>query len=183
MTPIAEVRIPVELDRDARTGAYLPRSLVFNVNTMAAYEEKTGKFYWDTVLKFSEIQGKYGYRLETGETVPSQAEMRRSSTDIIRRIRVADIHAMLWAALHTYDAQDNPKWPLTLAQIGRLIMPFDTAKFLGLILKGIQANSPTNAELGEVSGGPTLVKPAEPPTTQEESGGEASIELPASAFA
>jgi hypothetical protein len=109
--------------------------------------------------------------------------LRRSSTDILRRIHAKDIHVFVWAALHEYGADDTPRWPLTLAKIGRLIGTWDTIPMLGLIVQGIQKNSPDQKELGEVRAGLQLVEPpAEEVKTDSASGGEASIELDASAF-
>ena len=46
MNPIAETRIPIMLD--------VGRMMVFNANTMCAYEEATGKFFLDTVASLYE---------------------------------------------------------------------------------------------------------------------------------
>lgn len=184
MNPFNETRIPVELGRDAK-GTPIPRILIFNVNTIGAYEEVSGKPYWDTVLAIFDVYGKYGPKLNAGETVPSAEALRSSSTDILRHIRIKDVHQLTWAALHEYDGEEQPpRWPLTIAKVGRLINTWDTIPMLAAIVRGIQQNVPTAAEMGEAKGaGPQLVEPAEAAQMPSANGGQASIALDAAAFA
>lgn len=178
MTPIAEVRLSILLDRE--------RTLIFNVNTMAAYEEATGNFYWDTMLKLFEF-----YEKRQSQAIAhapggklTLAQQTRMGLEMLRHISTKDLSALLWAATHEYQG-DMPKWPLTIEQVGRYLRPQDTPRILNLIIQGHASNNPTREELGEASGaGPqSAAKPAEAARPAPASGGEASIELPADAFA
>lgn len=184
-TPIAEVRIPVVLDRE--------RTMIFNLNTMAAYEQATGKFYFDTLLKLYEIHMNASEETKalidaasTGNDAAANLDLKKVQEiglGIIRQVSMQDLRALIWAAVHEYDDNDNPKWPLTIAKVGRLLTPLKMPALLRLVVQGNNANNPTKAELGEASGaaaGPVLVEAAPKPSAN---GGAPSIELPADAFA
>jgi len=169
----AETTIPIELDG--------PRMMVFNANTMGAFEEKSGKFFMDFMGQvFDALHPKAD---------PTSSEMPlklASAWDIVRKIPVRDIHLLVWAAIHTYDEDDFPSWPLTPGRVGRLIQFQDIPDILTAIMRGHNKNSPTKAEMGE---SPARSVPAAPlsagdaPSTEAGNGGERSIVLPADAFA
>jgi hypothetical protein len=176
MTPIAEVRLSIQLDKE--------RALIFNVNTMSAYEQASGNFYWDTMLKLFEFYEKH--QADLAPDLPgekrSQAQMTRMGLEMLRHLSTRDLTALLWAATHEYNG-DVPFWPLTQAQVGRYLRPQDTPRILNLIIQGHTSNAPTRSELGEVSGaGPVTDNPAEVARTQAAAGGPASIALPLDAF-
>jgi hypothetical protein len=97
---------------------------------------------------------------------------------------MVQLRALIWAALHEYDANDDPVWPLTLNQVGRLLKITDLTRIFSLFLTGHAENSPTRDELGE--------SPAEAEKSGKNNsrakngagaGGEPGIELPEAAFA
>lgn len=180
ITPIAEVRIPVKLDRE--------RDLVFDLNTMAIYEEKTKKFYWDTLMELFDLQqlavdkAKAEWRAaHPDEELPKVVPYEY--TDILRKLPMMDFRMLIWAACHEYDEQGNIIHPLTAVQIGRCLHPLESITMLGAILAGHVQNSPTKEEVGEAPAPPANDEaPVGAERTAEEGGGEASIELPEGAF-
>lgn len=176
MTPVAEVRLSILLDRE--------RALIFNVNTMSAYEQATGNFYWDTMLKLFEFHERNQAELKPDVNGRrSLAQQIRMGLEMLRHISTRDLASLLWAACHEYEG-DVPKWPLTVAQVGRYLKPQDTPRILNLIIQGHSSNNPSRDELGEASGaGPqSAAKPAEAARLAVVNGGEASIALPAGVF-
>ena len=177
MTPtLAEVRIPIQLD--------IPRMLIFNLNTMAMFEQTTrtaenveGKFYFDVILKLFEIY--QSVTTEAQELMKRAAEEAEPGTDlsrlemvdiqkmglnIIRKVSMIDLRALIFSALHEYPKGSKvPEWPLTIYEVGRHLTPLLMPGILRKIIDGHSQNSPTRKELGEVSAVPTaapvLVKP------------------------
>ena len=111
-TPIAvaEMRIPVTLGGRERV-------MRFNANTFIAYEQSTGRFFMDTVSNLYEIMFPKGHEDVKGKPVP----VRISGRDVLRKVSMVDLRAMLWASMHEYDAQGEPLWPDTEAQVGRCL--------------------------------------------------------------
>lgn len=188
MTPIAEVRLPIHLDRE--------RAMVFDLHTMAAYEEATAKFtadgqpkfFWDMMLKLLEFYEEHAQELQAvgkpSESDTADIIRRRTKLgmQIMRYISARDLHALLWASLHTYNG-DTPVWDITIEKVGRLLRPQQTLPVVFQIVNGYFANSPTKAELGEASGPVLVAKPAEQAPMDDADGGEVSIAVPADAFA
>ncbi len=173
--PLAEMTIPLRLgDRDL--------TMRFEANTMIAYEEVTGRFFMDTVMNLYEVVFPKGHEDAEGRPV----QVRVSGRDIVRRVSMVDLRAMLWASLHDYDAKDDPVWPLTISQVGRLLNFQNLPSVFVKFLTGVSSNSPTEEELGESSAEPGATTAAarsadaEPPTPAP--GGGAGIELPAGAL-
>ena len=197
MNPIAEVRVPIIIGG-------VKRALCFDLNTCCAYEEATGKFFLDTVASLYDAMKPFSARqpvpgAQTGQDAAAEPEVygsgapvpqaslgqrnaKASPFDIVRKVPMTDLRALLWAALHEYDRDGEPRWPLTLHQVGRLLGIADVLPIFTAFLRGQAANSPSKEEMGEslpdaAGGGAT---PAT--TTSDADGGDPSIELPASAF-
>jgi hypothetical protein len=171
---IAETRIPITLDKE-----YV---LFFNANTMCAFEEATGKNFLATVAALYEAYKPLLDAQKAGATVTPAV----AAGDVIRHVPIADLTALIWAGLHTYDANDMPTWPLTLGHVRRLINMTTIPKLFLSFLKGQSANSPTEAEMGESPAqSETTAAPTPPSSTaspQAINGGERSIALPEDAF-
>lgn len=204
MQPLLETRVPVTLGGVKRT-------LVLNVNTFCAYEEATGKFFLDTVASLYDAMApalapalaaavkQAAVGAETGQDgadgsgadssgVPAtqaglgQRSAKTSPFDIVRKVPMRDLRALLWAALHEYDQNDEPTWPLTINQVGRLLGMADVLPIFTSFLKGQSLNQPSKDEMGEslpgvADGGAT------PAPKAAADGGDHSIAFPASAFA
>jgi hypothetical protein len=169
---IAETRVPITLDKE-----YV---LYFNANTMCAFEEATGKNFLATVASLYDAYKPMLDATRNGnEPVAAIASM-----DIVRRVPMTELTALIWAGLHTYSENDEPHWPLTLAQVRRMITLATIPKLFLSFLRGQSANNPTAAEMGEspaLSATPETTPAAAPKTPED--GGERSIVLPEDAFA
>lgn len=166
LNPIAEVRSTIKLGGRDRT-------LVFNCNTMVAYEQATGKFFLQTVSDL--VTAAFPSGMEKG--------IVKSPYEILRKVSMADLRALLWAAMHEYDKEDNPIWPLTLNQVGRLLLFQDIIPAFNSFLVGQVGNNPTRKEMGESQAESEKTIPTGAPQNTPETGGERGIELPADAFA
>jgi hypothetical protein len=171
--PVAELRVPIQLDKE--------RILYFNANSMVAYEQQTGKFFLSTVSELFQAVYPDG----PPDDNPTGADKTSTTTplDIVKRVSMTDLRALLWSALHEYDAKDEPFWPLTIGQVGRLFQLKDIIPIFTAFLRGQTGNSPSKEEMGE--------SPAEvsknpgangSPPTPVPVGGERGIALPADAF-
>lgn len=133
------------------------RQLVFDMNTFAAYEEKTGKFFLDTMTGlfgvFKEVSAA-----NSGEL--SESQLASIGASVLSRVSMVDLRALLWSALHEYDSNDEPTWPLTINQVGRLIDISTVMQFFSSFIDGSIANSPLDSELPpEREGRPTEANP------------------------
>jgi hypothetical protein len=172
---IAEARIPILLGGKK----FVMR---FSANTMCAYENATGKFFMDTVSRLYEIMFPKGHEDKDGKLVA----VRVSGMDIIRRVSMVDLRALLWAAIHEYDKDDEPTWPMTISQVGRQLNFQNIVPIFISFLTGASANSPTKEELGESSAvtesSPTQRSAESSPPSSAVNGGATGIELPAGAL-
>lgn len=183
MSQIAEVRIPINLDQ--------ARTMIFNMNTMAAYEEVSGKFYFDTLLdlhtNYTSVleEARAAAGLEPGQMLDptNPAHMLKvNAFKIVRKLPMKDMRDLIWAATHEYKG-DDPYWPLTRTQVGRCINPMSVMIVINAILKGHAENSPTKKELGEAASAVrTTVVLAEAVETPHANGGVPSIALVDSDF-
>ena len=183
----AETVVPVKLDK--------VRNLVFNANCMMAYEEATGKFFLTTVASlYDAMRPALAAQAKAAEAKEGEDAVIVSVNplSIIQQVPMKELRALIWAALHEYGKNpadpDEPSWPLTINQVGRLIQIQDVPRIFTAFLKGQTRNSPTQEELGE-SRQRSVQAPATAPAsggnvprTEAASGGERSIELPVDAF-
>ena len=147
----------------------------FSANSMVAYEEATGKFFLDTVASLYDVMRPLIEAQKAG--LPANA----NPLEIVRNVPMKDLRALIWASLHEY-VNDEPVWPLTIHQVGRMLQLNDIPRVFTAFLKGQSKNSPTTEEMGESQTPPVLPNPRV--TSKEaDGGGERSIELPADAFA
>lgn len=175
---VVEMRIPVTLGGRERV-------MRFNANTFIAYEQSTGRFFMDTVSNLYEIMFPSGHEDATGK--PKQ--VRISGRDVLRKVSMIDLRAMLWASMHEYDAQGEPVWPETEAQVGRCLDFHNVVPIFVKFLTGVSSNSPSADELGESTEAP---KAAAPPKARAKghasipisavNGGAGGIELPPGAL-
>jgi hypothetical protein len=140
---------------------------------MVAYEQVTKKFFLHTVSDL--LVAAYPEGVEKG--------IVKNPYAILSKVSMEDLRALLWSAMHDYDASDNPVWPLTLNQVGRLLKLQDIVPAFNAFLKGQTENNPTKSEMGESQAEDTKTKPTDAPPSTQEIGGERGIELPEDAFA
>lgn len=183
----AETTVPVTLGGKMH-------ALVFNANTMAAYEKATGKFFLETLAKLYDALKPTLIKLrETKADLQADPKKADSLTagnafQILSKISITDLRALLWAALHEYDKNDVPVWPLTVYQVGRYLTPASIPKIFHAFLEGQAANSPSESELGEPeppapAESAEFVLPTSMPRIVVESGGAPGIGLSEDVFA
>jgi hypothetical protein len=181
----AETVVPLEL-------AGKKYNLYYNSNTMRAYEEVTGKMFLDTVSTLYDVIN--AAKTSIMSTVKKSAEGTAdeptfSPFEVIRKIPMKDLQALIWAALHEYGKNpadpDEPTWPMTLSKVGRMIQLQDVPRVFNAFLRGQIKNSPTAVEMGESQAGsePASNGGGSSQKTSVADGGERTIELPADAFA
>jgi len=172
---IAETRIPVTLGGRERV-------MVFNANAMVAYEQARGKFFMDTVTGLYDTIFPAGHLDPDGKPI----KVRIDGTDLIRKISMEDLRALLWSTLHDYDKNDDPIWPDTIGKIGRQLTFQNMVPIFIAFLTGVSNNAPTKDELGESTAEETSAEPnaekESAPQTTATNGGAAGIELPAGAL-
>jgi len=175
-SPIAEERIPVMLDRE--------RAMIFNANTMMAFEKQTGKHYWKTIADLYELvkpQYEQMKQLRSNPETKPDDIMSLVMSGFLANVPVTDVTVLIWAAIHEYDG-DNPVWPMTLPQVARYLnSPAAIIAAINGFIHGMSLNTPTTKEMGEY--------PARPHATVETrvasagmNGGDSSIALPEDAF-
>lgn len=119
------------------------RSLYFDLNTFAAFEESTGRFFLDFLASL--------------QTATQDAQVNKDPMRFLGKLGLKDIRALAWAAMHEYDAHDNPVWPLTLQQVGRLINIDNIKTVIPALMQGAITNAPDEDDLG-----PAPSRPPEP---------------------
>jgi hypothetical protein len=125
----AETSVPIQLNGQKY-------AMVFDANTMAAYEEvRPGKFFLETAVTMAEIAQKM--------------KEEHNSRLFFRLLPIADVQALVWAAIHTYDENDEPTWPLKYNHVRRLITQTNIAEVLQLLVFGYSVNAPTAKTMGE----------------------------------
>ena len=168
----AETCVPIELGGKQVT-------LIFNANSMKAFEKATGKFFLDTVAQLYEA-------MRPGLDKGAEAT---NAFDIVHKVPMEDLVALIWAALHEYGRNpadlDEPFWPMTVNRVGRMIQLQDVPLVFTAFLRGQIKNSPNQEEMGE-SQARSAMAPASgdgaASKIEAAVGGERSIDLPADVF-
>lgn len=152
-----ETTIEVEIGGEKHT-------LYFNLNAFSKFEEASSMDENGKRLKFP----KFLFRLLdawSGLRSSGATDNQQSLLDAIGEIGAADIHALLYGALHVYDRDDRPSWPLSPGRLGRILGPMELVRLLPQIMTGLQANLPQASDTpkgGEEADRPTTVATAQP---------------------
>lgn len=186
-TPILEVRLPIQLDRE--------RTMIFNGHMMQKFEEVAGNpngdeppRYWAVMIRLMQYYEDHAdeiaelWRKDAPITAKLLQRRMLMVPKIMRYISSKDLQLLLWCSLIEYKGK-KPTWPLDIDDLARMIRPNQTLEIVNKLLEGHRANNPTAEELGEASGDGEATKPSEAAQSQPESGGEATIALPASVLA
>lgn len=149
-----ETTIEVEIGGQKHT-------LYFNLNAFSKFEEVSSLDENGKRLKFPKflfrLLDAWSNVLKRGEEQPAESAL----LDAISEIGAADIHALLYGALHVYDRDDRPSWPLSPGQLGRILGPMELMRLLPQIMTGLQANLPKSGDTpkgGEEEPRPTVVQ-------------------------
>lgn len=171
---LAELVIPIELG-DKKL------NMRFSANSMVAFEQVTGKFFMDTVSALYDTIFPKGHLDADGNAV----KVTVTGMEIVRRISMEDLRALLWASFHEYDKNDEPVWPLTISQVGRRLDFKNVIPIFVKFLTGVSANSPSRTDMGESQAEATETASASAASatpSSDATGGEAGIRLPAGAL-
>ena len=174
-------------------------TLYFNLNAFRKFEEESSldddgkrlkfpKFLFRLLDAWSNLRRRVGDNPQATDPAqdgsdnpqavdPAQSGNQQALLDAIGEIGAADIHALLYGALHVYDRDDRPSWPISPGRLGRILGPMELMRLLPQIMTGLQANLPRASDNdkkgGEGSDRPIPIRPASTPT----SGGSISGEL------
>lgn len=169
-------------------------TLYFNLNAFRKFEEESSldddgkrlkfpKFLFRLLDAWSNLRRRVGDNpqavdpAQSGNPDLAAAGNQQALLDAIGEIGAADIHALLYGALHVYDRDDRPSWPLSPGRLGRILGPMELMRLLPQIMTGLQANLPrasdNDKQGGEGSDRPIPIRPASTPTD----GGSISGEL------
>lgn len=104
------------------------RTLIFDLNTFSAFEKVSGRFFMDFL---ADLRDAF-----------KEGQAKNEPFEVLRRISASNILALLWAAMHEYDEDDNPVWPMTLSKLGRVVDISAMAKLLPSIMQGNTDSAP-----------------------------------------
>lgn len=124
----------------------------FDLNTFDAFETASGgKFFLEFLASMQEALASIPpIRTDKhGKSIPPKPE---DMFGFLRKLSIKDLRAFVWAALHDYDRNGEPVWPLTIGQMGRLVTTDTIPEIISLVMKGTQDNSPSPDDLKEYEG-------------------------------
>ena len=145
--------------------------LFFTLNTFWKFEEITNVHFLEFLAKMQEALTSIPIvKLdETGRPLPPKPE---DMFGFLRKLSIRDLRAFVYAALHTYDRDGEPVWPLTIGQMGRLVTAETIPNIIALVMRGTQDNSPSSDDLKDVGeGGKDNVRPIRAGETAPADGG------------
>jgi len=126
----------------------------FDLNTLCAFEEATGRFFLDflTSLQPLTLEAAQDAASNTGPPDSPQAAfaLEKTAVEILRKIGMRDVRALIWAGWHTYDGGDEPVWPFTISQVGAMLDAGALVRLLPQILHHSIANSVDKEESEKV---------------------------------
>lgn len=164
MNPL-DVTVEVEIGGEKR-------KLYFNLNAFSKFEEassiqadgkrlKFPRFFFGLLDAWSRLQKR------------RDSDIESALLDAIGEIGASDVLALIYGALHEYDAQDNPRWPLSPGRLGRLLNATELVKLLPQVMTALQANVPQKSDAPEPKGGEESKRPTMPAPLTVINGGSA----------
>lgn len=127
-----------------------------DLNTFERFEEVTGKHFFEFIGSLQEAAAPIIERQAKKKPDKDQAKelaaVTKEMMEFLRHVSARDLRAFVHAAIHTYDANDEPHWTLTVGQVGRLITPENFATIVTTIMRGSANNNPQKEEIREVKG-------------------------------
>ena len=110
--------------------------LHFDLNTFAKFEEVTGRHFLEFLANMQ-------------EALASIATDRSplGAFGVLKKVAMKDLQAFVFAALHEYDRNDEPVWPLTMGQMGKLVTVENMVDVIRLVLRGNAENAPTSEDV------------------------------------
>lgn len=149
---------PLDVTVDVEIGGE-KRKLYFNLNAFSKFEEassiqadgkrlKFPRFFFGLLDAWSKMQQRR-----------ADNAVESALLDAIGEIGASDILALIYGALHEYDAADNPRWPLSPGRLGRILNATELVKLLPQIMAALQANVPRKTDAPEKKGGEEPERP------------------------
>ena len=178
---------PTEVVIDAVIGG-VKRKLYFNWNAYAKFEEfssiqENGKRLNFTKFVFqlyALIQKAAAKTQAIGENATSE-DSQRVLLEAIGELGVTDIRALICGACHVYDREDNPSWPLSPGQLGRIMTVAEMSEAIPKIVSAVMRSNPQASDEpkkgGEESVRPIRTSPSIPTPSTTNDGGSTSGEL------
>jgi len=134
---------PTEVVIDAVIGG-VKRKLYFNWNAYAKFEEFSSIQENGRRLNFTKfvfqlyalIQKAAAKTQAIGENATSE-DSQRVLLEAIGELGVTDIRALICGACHVYDREDNPSWPLSPGQLGRIMTVAEMSEAIPKIVSAV----------------------------------------------
>ena len=142
-----------------------PYELNFDLNTYAAFENVTHKFFPDFLadLQTAISEGSVTIEVPDPDNPGATKKQLKDPMGVIRKMSFNLLRAFIWSALHFYDKNDDPVWPLTINQLGKLLDMPTLVKVLPQLITSTSQNLPTakrtDGEEKPTSETPTTVEP------------------------
>jgi hypothetical protein len=149
-----------------------PRVLWFNANTYRAFEDKTGIFFMDWFVKLHtasyhlvaealvrarENAKREGIKL-TDEEIQKILERDIDPSPVLRSVSIGHFQALVWAACHEYDANDEPVRKISYGRMGMILDHGEFKRLFGPIVKvlfeNIKPDLPAKKEAPAADGEP-----------------------------
>ena len=145
-------------------------NLHFDLNTFERFEECSGKHFLEFLASMQEaLTSIPPMRTDKqGKPIPPKPE---EMFGFLRKLSIKDLRAFVWAALHDYNRNGEPVWPLTIGQMGRLVTTETIPTIISLVMKGTQDNSPSPDDLKETEDDKSNVRPIRAGETTPADGG------------
>lgn len=141
----------------------------FDLNTYAAFEQVSGKFFPDFL---ADLQTAISEGLETvaeKDKITGKIENKiKDPMALIRKVSFKMLRAFVWAACHSYTSDDEAVWPFTINQLGKRLTMQTLIAVLPALVSGTRDNLPKPKE------GSAGSKPIDEAPTTSATGGIAS---------
>ncbi len=143
--------------------------LHFNLNTFEKFEEITGRHFLEFLADMQDaLEASATANIETMAKLGTKATpaaikkaTERASLNFLKRLSIKDVRAFMFSAMHDYDSEGEPFWPLTIGKMGQLVTLENIPQMVRLVMQGHAKNAPTKEDVEEEGG---EEKPARPMT-------------------
>lgn len=125
--------------------------LFFDLNTFSAFEDVTGRFFLDFIVDLQEAISSLATKHvnEAAGNVTDISASPSTALQFLRKVPIKQLRAFIWAALHTYDRDGEPQWPMTIGQLGSRIDHTNIMELIPAIMKGSKDNLPEPKPVSE----------------------------------
>jgi hypothetical protein len=143
----------------------------FDLNTFDKYEEISKKHFLEFLASMQEALAS----IPTSKIDPKTKKITPPKPEdmfgFLRKLSIKDLRAFVYAALHDYDRDGEPVWPLTIGQMGRLVTTETIPTIISLVMRGTQENNPGPDDLKEAGDSGEKIRPIRAGETAPADGG------------